>query len=53
MYQDAVNKKYGTDFQIPGVFYSQLMAVDFPGLRRNGLWSQIINQAQGFSEQVP
>ena len=29
MYRDAVNKKYGTDFQIPVVFYSQLMAVAF------------------------
>ena len=27
MYQDAINKKFGTDFQIPVVFYSQLMAV--------------------------
>jgi heterodisulfide reductase subunit B len=29
MYQDAINKKYGTDFHIPVVFYSQLMAVAF------------------------
>jgi heterodisulfide reductase subunit B len=29
MYQDAVNKKFGTDFDIPVVFYSQLMAVAF------------------------
>jgi len=29
MYQDAVNKKYGTDHNIPVVFYSQLMAVAF------------------------
>ena len=29
MYQDAVNKKYGTDCQIPVVFHSQLMAVAF------------------------
>ena len=29
MYQAAVNKEYGTDFQIPVVFYSQLMAVAF------------------------
>lgn len=29
MYQDAVNKKFGTDFNIPVVFYSQLMAVAF------------------------
>ena len=29
MYQDAVNKKYGTDHHIPVVFYSQLMAVAF------------------------
>ncbi|MDA1090860.1 MAG: CoB--CoM heterodisulfide reductase iron-sulfur subunit B family protein [Proteobacteria bacterium] len=29
MYQGAVNKKYGTDYNIPVVFYSQLMAVAF------------------------
>jgi heterodisulfide reductase subunit B len=29
MYQDAINKKFGTDFDIPVVFYSQLMAVAF------------------------
>jgi len=29
MYQDAINKKYGTNFNIPVVFYSQLMAVAF------------------------
>jgi heterodisulfide reductase subunit B len=29
MYQDAINKKFGTDFNIPVVFYSQLMAVAF------------------------
>lgn len=29
MYQDAVNKKFGTDFNIPVVFYSQIMAVAF------------------------
>jgi len=29
MYQDAVNKKYGTNYNIPVVFYSQLMAVAF------------------------
>jgi heterodisulfide reductase subunit B2 len=29
MYQDAINKKFGTDHQIPVVFYSQLMAVAF------------------------
>lgn len=29
MYQDAVNQKYGTSFNIPVVFYSQLMAVAF------------------------
>ncbi len=29
MYQDAVNKEYGTDHNIPVVFYSQLMAVAF------------------------
>jgi hypothetical protein len=29
------------------------LAVDFLGLRRSGSWSQIIDQAQYFSEQVP
>jgi heterodisulfide reductase subunit B len=29
MYQDAINKKFGTNFNIPVVFYSQLMAVAF------------------------
>jgi heterodisulfide reductase subunit B len=29
MYQDAINKKYGTDYNMPVVFYSQLMALAF------------------------
>jgi len=29
MYQDAINQKFGTDFDIPVVFYSQLMALAF------------------------
>lgn len=29
MYQETINEKYGTDFNIPVVFYSQLMAVAF------------------------
>ncbi|MGQ0662724.1 MAG: CoB--CoM heterodisulfide reductase iron-sulfur subunit B family protein [Pseudomonadota bacterium] len=29
MYQPAINKKFGTDYHIPVVFYSQLMAVAF------------------------
>ena len=29
MYQDAINKKFGTKFNIPVLFYSQLMAVAF------------------------
>ncbi len=29
MYQPAINKQFGTDFNIPVVFYSQLMAVAF------------------------
>ncbi len=29
MYQDQINKEFGTDFQIPVVFYSQIMAVAF------------------------
>jgi heterodisulfide reductase subunit B len=42
MYQPAINKKFGTDFNIPVVFYSQLMAKAFgldgkkdAGLHRN------------------
>ncbi len=29
------------------------LAVDFPGLRRSGSWSQIINQTRDFPEQLP
>jgi hypothetical protein len=29
------------------------LAVDFPGLRRSGSWSQIVNQVQDFAEQFP
>jgi len=29
MYQDAINKEFGTDFNIPVVFYSQIMALAF------------------------
>ncbi len=29
MYQDAINKEFGTSFNIPVMFYSQLMAVAF------------------------
>ena len=29
MYQEAINKEFGTDFNIPVVFYSQIMAVAF------------------------
>ena len=42
MYQEAINKKFGTKFNIPVVFYSQFMAVAFgmdpkkdAGLQRN------------------
>ena len=47
MYQDAINKEYGTNYQIPVVFYSQLMAVAFgmdakkdAALQRNTIRSQ-------------
>jgi len=44
MYQDAINKKFGTDFNIPVVFYSQLMAVAFgmDGKKDAGLDQNII-----------
>ena len=29
IYQDAINKKYGTTYKIPVMFYNQLMAVAF------------------------
>ncbi len=29
------------------------MAVDFPGLRRSGSWSQVIDQTQDYPEQFP
>jgi heterodisulfide reductase subunit B len=29
VYQDRINKKYGTKFTIPVVYYSQLMAVAY------------------------
>lgn len=47
MYQPAINKKFGTDFNIPVVFYSQLMAKAFgldtkkdAGLHRNTIRSE-------------
>lgn len=47
MYQPAINKKFGTDFNIPVVFYSQLMAKAFgldtkkdAGLHRNTIRSK-------------
>ena len=46
MYQDQINAKFGTDYKIPVVFYSQLMAVAFgmdgekdAGLQRNTITS--------------
>jgi heterodisulfide reductase subunit B len=51
MYQDQINKKFGTDFKIPVVFYSQLMAVAFgmdaekdAGLQRNTISSEKLDQ---------
>jgi heterodisulfide reductase subunit B len=34
MYQSVINKEFGTNFNIPVVFYSQLMAVAF-GMEAN------------------
>ena len=44
MYQPAINKQFGTDFNIPVVFYSQLMAVAFgmDGKKDAGLDQNII-----------
>jgi len=51
MYQDAINKEYGTNFHIPVVFYSQLMAVAFgmdakkdAGLQRNTIRADKLEQ---------
>ncbi len=52
MYQPAINKKFGTDFNIPVVFYSQLMAVAFglksdkeTGLKRNTIRAEKLEAA--------
>jgi len=54
MYQDAINKKYGTDFHIPVMFYSQLMAVAFgmdgekdAALQRNTIRSEKLEKMAG------
>lgn len=54
MYQDAINKKYGTSFNIPVVFYSQLMAVAFgldghkaASLQRNTIRSDKLEKMSG------
>lgn len=51
MYQDQINKKFGTDFKIPVVFYSQLMAVAFgmdaekdAALQRNTISSEKLDR---------
>ena len=50
MYQEQINKKFGTDYNIPVVFYSQLMAVAFgmdaekdAALHRNTIESPKLN----------
>jgi len=52
MYQDQINAKFGTDYKIPVVFYSQLMAVAFgldpqkdAGLHRNTIPAEKIEEA--------
>ncbi len=43
VYQEQINKKYGTDFNIPVVYYSQLMSVAYGGsIKESGLNGQII-----------
>ncbi len=51
IYQEAINKKYGTNFNIPVVFYSQLMAVAFgmdgekdAALKRNTIRSKKLEE---------
>ena len=54
MYQAQVNEKFGTDHNIPVVFYSQLMAVAFgmdPDkdgcLNRNTISADVVKQKAG------
>ena len=43
IYQGQINKKYGTKFKIPVVYYSQLMAVAYGGSAKEaGLDGQVI-----------
>ncbi len=43
VYQDQINKKYGTKFHIPVMYYSQLMAVAYGGTAREaGLNGNIV-----------
>ncbi len=47
---EPVRQDQGSHAHLSRRFY---LTVDFLGLRRSGSWSQIINQAQDFSEQFP
>lgn len=46
-YQDQINKKYRTNFKIPVVYYSTLMAVAYgKGVKASGLDGQIIRSSK-------
>jgi len=53
MYQDAINKQFGTNFAMPVVFYSQLMAVAF-GLdgKKDAALDQNIIKARKLEEKA-
>jgi heterodisulfide reductase subunit B len=52
VYQGQINKKYGTKFNIPVTYYSQLMAVDYgPAPRRRVLTATSCAQASSKSSR--
>ena len=47
VYQDQINKRYGTKFQMPVVYYSTLMAVAYgKSGKQAGLDGQVIRAKQ-------